>query len=86
MNRPAPSPKPKSSDCSAIIERLLARGVTIVYISHKLDEVFRRSDRITVLRDGRHVKTLARAETNPREITHLMVGREIEQLSPGAGP
>jgi ribose transport system ATP-binding protein len=63
-----------------IIERLLARGVTIVYISHKLDEVFRRSDRITVLRDGRHVKTLARAETNPREITHLMVGREISNF------
>ena len=64
-----------------IIDRLLARGVTIVYISHKLDEVFRRSDRITVLRDGRHVKTLDRAATNPREITHLMVGREIENVN-----
>jgi ABC-type sugar transport system ATPase subunit len=63
-----------------IIDRLLARGVTILYISHKLDEVFRRSDRITVLRDGRHVKTLARSATNPREITHLMVGREIENV------
>jgi len=60
-----------------IIERLLARGVTIVYISHKLDEVFRRSDRITVLRDGKHVRTQARSETSPRELTHLMVGREI---------
>jgi ABC-type sugar transport system ATPase subunit len=64
-----------------IIDRLLARGVTIVYISHKLDEVFRRSDRITVLRDGRLVKTLDRAATNPREITHLMVGREIENVN-----
>ena len=64
-----------------IIDRLLARGVTIVYISHKLDEVFRRSDRITVLRDGRHVKTLDRSATNPREITHLMVGREIENIN-----
>ncbi len=63
-----------------IIDRLLARGVTIVYISHKLDEVFRRSDRITILRDGRHVKTLDRAATSPREITHLMVGREIENV------
>lgn len=62
-----------------IIDRLLARGVTIVYISHKLDEVFRRSDRITILRDGRHVKTLDRAATSPREITHLMVG-EIENV------
>ena len=63
-----------------IIDRLLARGVTIVYISHKLDEVFRRSDRITILRDGRHVKTLDRPATSPREITHLMVGREIENV------
>ncbi len=60
-----------------IIERLLARGVTIVYISHKLEEVFRRSDRITVLRDGKHVRTMARSETSPRDLTHLMVGREI---------
>jgi ABC-type sugar transport system ATPase subunit len=64
-----------------IIDRLLARGVTILYISHKLDEVFRRSDRITVLRDGRLVKTLDRSATNPREITHLMVGREIENVN-----
>ena len=63
-----------------IIERLLARGVTIVYISHKLDEVFRRSDRITVLRDGKHVRTMARGETSPRELTHLMVGREISSF------
>jgi ribose transport system ATP-binding protein len=63
-----------------IIERLLARGVTILYISHKLDEVFRRSDRVTVLRDGRLVRTLDRSATNPREITHLMVGREIENV------
>src|SRR5580704_14096388 len=64
-----------------IIDRLLARGVTILYISHKLDEVFRRSDRITILRDGRLVKTRDRSDTNPREITHLMVGREIESMN-----
>src|SRR5262249_18058077 len=43
-------------------------------------EVFRLADRITVLRDGRHVKTVARRDTTPREITHLMVGREIEAV------
>jgi ribose transport system ATP-binding protein len=63
-----------------VIDRLLARGVTILYISHKLEEIFRRSERITVLRDGRHVKTLVRTETSPREITHLMVGREISNF------
>jgi ribose transport system ATP-binding protein len=61
-----------------VIAGLRRRGVTILYISHKLDEVFRLADSITVLRDGRLVRTLPRAETTPREITHLMVGREIE--------
>jgi ABC-type sugar transport system ATPase subunit len=63
-----------------VIDRLRARGVTILYISHKMDEVFRLADRITVLRDGRLVKTLDRTETKPSEITHLMVGREIESV------
>ncbi len=67
-----------------VIERLRERGVTILYISHKMDEVFRLADRITVLRDGQFIKTLERTATNPREIAHLMVGREIEatQFSP----
>ena len=60
-----------------IIARLRQRGVTIIYISHKMDEVFRNADRITVLRDGKVVTTLDRAATSPREITHLMVGRDI---------
>jgi ABC-type sugar transport system ATPase subunit len=68
-----------------VIARLRQRGVTILYISHKLDEVFRLADRITVLRDGRLVRTLTRAETTPREITHLMVGREIESVHLGPG-
>jgi ribose transport system ATP-binding protein len=67
-----------------VIERLRKRGVTILYISHKMDEVFHLSDRITVLRDGRWVKTLDTKATNAREITHLMVGREIEAVDFGA--
>ncbi len=67
-----------------VIARLRQRGVTILYISHKMDEVFRLADRITVLRDGKLVKTVARSETNPREVTHLMVGREIENTHIGA--
>jgi ribose transport system ATP-binding protein len=63
-----------------VIARLRQRGVTILYISHKMEEVFRLSDQITVLRDGRLVKTLSRADTTPHEITHLMVGREIASL------
>jgi len=68
-----------------VIGRLRERGVTILYISHKLDEVFRLADRITVLRDGRRVQTLGRPETNRRAVTHLMVGREIESVDLGHG-
>jgi ABC-type sugar transport system ATPase subunit len=67
-----------------VIDRLRDRGVTILYISHKMDEVFRLSDRVTVLRDGRLIRTLRRADTGPREVTHLMVGREIENVHLGA--
>jgi ABC-type sugar transport system ATPase subunit len=67
-----------------VIDRLRKRGVTILYISHKLDEVFRLADRITVLRDGKLVRTVLRSETNPRQVTHLMVGREIEAVDLGA--
>ncbi len=66
-----------------VIGRLRGRGVTILYISHKMDEVFKLADRITVLRDGELVRTAVRSETTPREITHLMVGREIEETDLG---
>jgi ribose transport system ATP-binding protein len=66
-----------------VIQRLRKRGVTILYISHKMDEIFHLADRITVLRDGRLVKTLDRAATTPQEVTHLMVGREIESVDFG---
>lgn len=66
-----------------VIDRLRQRGVTILYISHKMDEIFRLADRITVLRDGQLVKTLPRDQATPREVTHLMVGREIEETDMG---
>jgi ABC-type sugar transport system ATPase subunit len=70
---------------SRVIARLRQRGVTMLYISHKMDEVFRLADRITILRDGRLVRTLPRTATTPREVTHLMVGREIESVHLGGG-
>jgi len=63
-----------------VIGRLREQGVTILYISHKMGEIFQLADRITVLRDGALVRTVDREQTNRREITHLMVGREIESV------
>jgi len=64
----------------ALIDRLRERGNSIVYISHRMDEVFRISDRITVLRDGRLVGVRNTLETTPDEIVSMMVGRELEAL------
>jgi ABC-type sugar transport system ATPase subunit len=61
-----------------VIERLRAAGVTVLYISHKMDEVFHLADRIAVLRDGRLIEVVERRQATPRSVTHLMVGREIE--------
>ena len=66
-----------------VIQQLLSDGVTIIYISHKMDEVFRLSDRITVLRDGQLVTTVNRTETDARTVTSLMVGRDIAQTDWG---
>ena len=68
-----------------VVARLRARGVTVLYISHKMDEVFAHADAVTVLRDGAHVATLPRAAATPKQVTHLMVGREIEAAHVGPG-
>lgn len=59
------------------LRRMAQAGHAVVFISHKLDEVMRISDRITVLRKGRKVATLATRDTNPGELARLMVGREV---------
>ncbi len=65
-----------------IIRDLRKKGITCVYISHKLDEVFAISDRITILRDGESVTTLEASKSNKHEVIKHMVGREITQLFP----
>jgi D-xylose transport system ATP-binding protein len=65
-----------------ILGKLRARGVGMVYISHKLGEVFRLSDRITVLRDGRTVGTEPTSEINEASVISLMVGREVGDIFP----
>ena len=66
----------------AVIARLKARGVSVIYISHFLEECRRVCDRFTVLRDGESVGTGALAETPMAEIIRLMVGREVSELYP----
>jgi rhamnose transport system ATP-binding protein len=65
-----------------VIARLREQGVGIIYISHRLEEVFAVADRITVLRDGRTVGTMPRAGVTPAELIRLMAGREIASVFP----
>ncbi len=65
-----------------ILESLRARQVGMIYISHKLDEVFALSNRITVLRDGRTINTRATGETTEADTIAAMVGRSVETIFP----
>ncbi len=67
-----------------ILKDLLARGVGMIYISHKLDEVFEMSDRITVLRDGKTVSTHNAADIDKNGVIAAMVGREVGDIFPKA--
>ena len=58
-----------------VLARLRAQGGGMIYVSHRLDEVFRIADRVTVMRDGRRVATRAVADTSPAELVELIVGR-----------
>jgi D-xylose transport system ATP-binding protein len=65
-----------------LVRELRRQGMALIYISHKLDEVFAVADRITVLRDGQSIVTVPTSETSKREIIRHMVGREIQDLFP----
>jgi inositol transport system ATP-binding protein len=65
-----------------MIGQLKATGTAIIYITHKMDEVFKISDDITVFRDGKHVATLPAAELDRDKLITLMVGRELTQMFP----
>ena len=67
----------------SIIGELRKKGVSIVYISHRLDEAFRLSDRLTVLRDGKKIETKKTSETNQDEIVSLMVGKIVKEYFAG---
>lgn len=65
-----------------LIERLKARGVTCIYVSHRMPEIYRLCDTISVLRDGRHVATRPAATLSESELVTLMIGRELGEYLP----
>ncbi|MCS7295441.1 MAG: sugar ABC transporter ATP-binding protein [Dehalococcoidia bacterium] len=70
----------------ALVRDLRAQGVGIIWITHRLEELFEIADRVTVMRDGRHVATLSVRETTTDRLITLMTGREYEQIYPALRP
>ena len=65
-----------------IVNKLRAEGVAIIFISHRLDEVFELTDRVSILRDGEYITTMMTKDTNRAELIKYMVGREMTQTFP----
>ncbi len=74
--------EPEMEDLFKLIEELKADGIAIFYISHRLEEVVRIADRVTVMRDGKVVETLEKGDFDEPTLVKLMVGREIDSLYP----
>lgn len=64
------------------IEKLKKRGITVIYISHKMDEIFRIADYITVMRDGQHIHTAPASEFTRDSLVTMMVGRAVSDIYP----
>ncbi len=65
-----------------LLKQLRERGITVVYVSHRMEEIFQLCDTLTVLRDGAHVATEPVAQTNPDRVIHQMIGREVVHFEP----
>jgi ribose transport system ATP-binding protein len=63
-----------------LVAEMRGRGVGLIYISHRMEEVWQLADRVTVFRDGRHVGTRVRAEIEPSDVVRMMVGRDVDDL------
>ncbi len=70
----------ESATLFGVVRRLRAQGVAVIYISHRLEEIFAIADRVVVLRDGRGVGGMAVAEATVEKVIHLMVGRELTEM------
>ena len=84
FDEPTSSLSHAESECLfSLIGELRARGVTCIYVSHRMPEVFRLCDTISVLRDGLHVATNRASDMTQQSLVQLMVGRPVGELSPG---
>lgn len=83
MDEPsAPLTSKEVESMISVCELLKSKGVAIIYISHRLEEIFRLTSEIVVLRDGEYVNTLITKESNVKELIQLMVGRELKESFP----
>jgi ribose transport system ATP-binding protein len=83
MDEPTAALSPAEVDTLlAIVQKLSQRGVTIIYISHRLEEIFRIANRVTVLKDGKHITTQSLSTVTPDDLVRYMVGRELNNLYP----
>lgn len=74
--------KEETDHLFSIIRQLRDDGLSIIYVSHRLEEVFDIADRISALRDGRYINTVAKRDTTPNQVVNMMVGREVTNLFP----
>ena len=82
MDEPTSSLSVRESEhLFGLLEKLKRRGITVIYVSHRFEEIFRLCDTVTVLRDGRHVATEKISDTNHERLIHQMVGRELQQYT-----
>lgn len=69
-----------------VVRRLRSQGVAVIYISHRMEELFEISDKVSILRDGEYVTTVDTANTNREELVNHMVGRELKEKFPQKKP
>jgi ABC-type sugar transport system ATPase subunit len=74
--------EPEAQQLFKLIDQLKSRGVTIIYVSHRMPEVFRLCDRVSVLRDGKYVGTVDRAEATQDRVVQMMIGRSVADYFP----
>src|SRR3954447_8511372 len=74
--------EPEAQQLFKLIDDLKSRGVTMIYVSHRMPELFRLCDKISVLRDGKYVGTLDRKEATQDQVVRMMIGRSVESYLP----